>query len=74
MVPLIFSTACHILLFQSLLKRNGNRLEQAVIYDPTLDELFTASRGDGARLNNRRIRVSSRKSMRGASAIYWHSF
>ncbi len=47
------------------LKRNG-RLEQAVIYDPTLDELFTASRGDGARLNNRRIRVSSRKSMRGA--------
>ena len=47
------------------LKRN-DRLEQAVIYDPTLDELFTASRGDGARLNNRRIRVSSRKSMRNA--------
>ena len=50
----------------SIALKRGNRLEQAVIYDPTLDELFTASRGDGARLNNRRIRVSSRKSMRGA--------
>jgi len=50
----------------SIALRRGNRLEQAVIYDPTLDELFTASRGEGARLNNRRIRVSSRKSMRGA--------
>ena len=42
------------------------RLEHAVIYDPTLDELFTASRGDGARLNNRRIRVGTRRSMNGA--------
>ena len=50
----------------SIALKKGDRLEQAVIYDPTLDELFTASRGDGARLNNRRIRVSSRKSMRGA--------
>ena len=32
---------------------------QAVIYDPTRDELFTASRGAGAFLNDRRIRVSS---------------
>jgi len=42
------------------------RLVHGVIYDPTLDELFTASRGDGARLNNRRIRVTSRRSMTGA--------
>ncbi|MCL4155083.1 UNVERIFIED_CONTAM: hypothetical protein GTU68_048072 [Idotea baltica] len=52
------------------------RLEHAVIYDPTLDELFTASRGDGARLNNRRIRVSSRRSMDGAllsTGIPFHS-
>jgi len=42
------------------------RLEQAVIYDPIRDELFTASRGDGARLNNKRIRVGSRRSMSGA--------
>ncbi|MFA7666001.1 MAG: inositol monophosphatase family protein [Burkholderiaceae bacterium] len=31
---------------------------QAVIYDPSRDELFTASRGGGAFLNDRRIRVS----------------
>jgi myo-inositol-1(or 4)-monophosphatase len=42
------------------------RLEQAVIYDPIRDELFTASRGDGARLNNKRIRVGSRRSLSGA--------
>lgn len=32
--------------------------EQAVVYDPTNNELFTASRGRGAYLNDRRIRVS----------------
>jgi myo-inositol-1(or 4)-monophosphatase len=36
------------------------RLEQAVVYDPTRDELYTASRGAGAQLNGQRIRVSSR--------------
>ncbi len=35
-------------------------VQQAVVYDPTRDELFTASRGAGAFLNSRRIRVSSR--------------
>jgi myo-inositol-1(or 4)-monophosphatase len=33
---------------------------QAVIYDPNRDELFTASRGRGAYLNDRRIRVAQR--------------
>lgn len=41
-------------------------LSQAVIYDPLKQELFTASRGSGAFLNNRRIRVSQRKSLEGA--------
>ncbi|AWD32292.1 Inositol-1-monophosphatase [Candidatus Kinetoplastibacterium sorsogonicusi] len=35
-----------------------DKIIQAVIYDPSRDELFTASRGSGAFLNNRRIRVS----------------
>lgn len=34
--------------------------QQAVIYDPNRDELFTATRGRGAFLNDRRIRVSRR--------------
>ncbi|MBI5618496.1 MAG: inositol monophosphatase [Gammaproteobacteria bacterium] len=33
-------------------------LDQAVVYAPVTGELFTASRGGGAMLNNRRIRVS----------------
>ena len=36
------------------------KLEHAVIYNPATNDLFTASRGSGAFLNNRRIRVSSR--------------
>jgi len=35
-------------------------LTQAVIYDPVRNDLFTASRGSGAFLNNRRIRVTQR--------------
>lgn len=35
-------------------------IQQGVVYDPTRDELFTASRGAGAFLNSRRIRVSTR--------------
>ncbi|MBX3709020.1 MAG: inositol monophosphatase [Gammaproteobacteria bacterium] len=38
-----------------------NKLEHGVIYDPNRQELFTASRGKGAQLNERRIRVSERK-------------
>src|SRR4051812_42376774 len=35
-------------------------LTHGVVYDPTKNELFTASRGRGAYLNERRIRVSRR--------------
>jgi myo-inositol-1(or 4)-monophosphatase len=34
------------------------RLEQAVVFDPMRNDLFTATRGQGAHLNDRRIRVS----------------
>ena len=42
------------------------RLEHAVIIDPVRQEEFTASRGRGAALNGRRLRVGSRKSLEGA--------
>ena len=35
-----------------------NNIEHAVIFDPIRHECFSASRGRGAQLNNRRIRVS----------------
>ncbi|GAB2818615.1 inositol monophosphatase family protein [Comamonas piscis] len=42
---------------------NG-RIEQAVVYDPTRNDLFTSTRGRGAFLNERRIRVSKRTQLR----------
>ncbi|MFZ5755287.1 MAG: inositol monophosphatase family protein [Pseudomonadota bacterium] len=44
---------------------NG-RMEHAVVFDPLRKEEFTASRGRGAQLNGRRIRVSDRKTLEGA--------
>src|SRR5213596_41361 len=38
--------------------RHRGALAHAVVYDPTRNELFTASKGHGAYLNDRRIRVS----------------
>jgi myo-inositol-1(or 4)-monophosphatase len=39
---------------------------QAVVFDPTRNELFTASKGAGAYLNDRRIRVSKVDKLEGA--------
>lgn len=41
-------------------------LQQAVIFDPFKNEMFTASQGSGAYLNDHRIRVSARKKLPGA--------
>ncbi len=43
--------------------RVKNRLEHAVVYDPIRHECFAASRGRGAQLNDRRIRVSKQFSL-----------
>ncbi|MDR3087989.1 MAG: inositol monophosphatase [Azoarcus sp.] len=40
--------------------------EHGVIFDPTTNELFTASRGRGAYMNDRRIRVSRRQRLSDA--------
>ena len=42
----------------SIALRIKQRIEHAVIYDPLRHECFSASRGRGARLNDRRLRVS----------------
>jgi myo-inositol-1(or 4)-monophosphatase len=36
------------------------KVEQAVIYDPSRNDLFTATKGRGSYMNNRRIRVAKR--------------
>lgn len=50
----------------SIALRHKGRLEQGVVYDPMRQELFTATRGAGAMLNDRRIRVSKQKELEGA--------
>lgn len=54
-----------------------NKIEHGLIYDPLLQELFIASRGKGAHLNDRRIRVSTRKNLSecllGTGFAYRHS-
>jgi myo-inositol-1(or 4)-monophosphatase len=42
------------------------RLDIGVVYDPIKEEMFTARRGEGALLNDHKIRVSNRKGLNGA--------
>jgi myo-inositol-1(or 4)-monophosphatase len=42
------------------------RMEHAVVFDPMRQELFTASRGGGAQLEGRRIRVSKQTTLEGS--------
>lgn len=54
-----------------------HKIEHAVIYDPLRHECFSASRGSGARLNDRRLRVSKQtqlsSAMIGTGASTQHS-
>lgn len=43
----------------SIAARQDGRLQHAVIFDPLREEMYTASRGQGAQLNSRRIRVTT---------------
>lgn len=48
--------------------------QHGVIYDPVRDEMFSASRGKGARLNQRRIQVSERKTLAGGLFTTGHPY
>jgi myo-inositol-1(or 4)-monophosphatase len=50
----------------SIACEHKGRLEHGVVYDPLRQELFTASHGDGAHLDNRRMRVSGQRTLEGA--------
>ena len=47
----------------SIALTQNKRTEVAVIYDPFRDELFTSSRGNGAKLNDTKIRVRNQNSL-----------
>jgi myo-inositol-1(or 4)-monophosphatase len=48
----------------SIAVTHNGQLEHGVVYDPLRQEIFTASRGQGAQLDGRKIRVSRHNSMR----------
>ena len=50
----------------SIALAHRGRLESAVVYDPLRDEMYTADRGAGALLNDRRLRVTEQKGLKGA--------
>jgi myo-inositol-1(or 4)-monophosphatase len=47
----------------SIAVMKGKTLEHALIYNPSNDEMFMASKGGGAFLNNRRMRVANRSKL-----------
>jgi myo-inositol-1(or 4)-monophosphatase len=54
----------HFCIAISFLERG--KLQHGLIYDPLRNEIFTASRGQGARLNDKRVRVSSTRKLNDA--------
>ena len=48
------------------LEREG-QIVSAVIYNPVSDDMFTAEKGQGAYLNDKRLRVAARKDIRNRS-------
>jgi myo-inositol-1(or 4)-monophosphatase len=50
----------------SIACQHKGRLEHAVVYDPMRQEIFTASRGSGAHLENHRMRVSKQRTLEGS--------
>lgn len=61
----------------SIAVKYKDKIEHGVTYDPVRQELFSASRGKGAQLNDRRIRVSKSKTLEecllGTGFPYRHS-
>ncbi len=50
----------------SIAKKVKGRVELGVIFNPVTQDMFTVVRGEGATLNDRRIRVSQRTGLHGA--------
>jgi myo-inositol-1(or 4)-monophosphatase len=50
----------------SIAVMEDGELQHGVVYDPMRQEIFSASRGQGAQLDGRKIRVSKRTSLKGS--------
>jgi myo-inositol-1(or 4)-monophosphatase len=54
----------------SLAFESDQAIQHALVYDPIRDEVFHASKGHGAYLNDRRIRIGAKTSLKGALLGY----
>src|SRR5487761_2172561 len=50
----------------SIAVEHRKRLQHAVVYDPMRQEFFTASRGEGAQLEGKKIRFSAQRTLEGS--------
>ena len=50
----------------SIAVRHKGQLQLGVVFDPLRDEMYTAARGQGAQINNRRIRVTNQNKLERA--------
>src|SRR5260221_13303072 len=64
-----FMHAVPVFAINVALERKGE-IVAAVTYNPVTDELFTAEKGQGAFLNNKRLRVSSRADIHEALVCF----
>ncbi|MDO4895594.1 inositol monophosphatase family protein [Moraxella sp.] len=58
----------------SIAAQKNGVTEHGVVYDPVRDELFSASRGKGALMNQRRLTVSDRKTIAGGLFTTGHPY
>ena len=58
----------------SMAVKHKGIVQHGVIYDPVKDELFSASRGRGAMLNQRRIRVNAKDSLENTFLAVGHAY
>ena len=53
----------------SIAYEEKNEIKCGVIFDPIKNEMFIAEKGNGAYLNNSRIRVSNKKKLKDALLV-----
>ncbi len=58
----------------SIALEKAGEIVAGVVYDPVKNEMFYAEKGNGAYMNDRRIRVSGRKDPERAIVGYWSSY
>ena len=57
----------------SIAYEENNEIKCGIIFNPISNEMFCAEKGNGAFLNNSRIRVSKKKKVRKFINSYWRS-